>query len=130
MLWVSYAVSPRGHRTSVIVKAIKARVRLFTSAYILNEVARTLIDDFGKSQRFANQSCQAILRVTRLIDLPEQVGEFVPADPGDNPIIQTALTAKADYLVTADKVLLDLGKVRDVAILTLDQFAARLPAAH
>ena len=43
-------------------------------------------------------------------------------------MIQTALTGKADVLVTADKVLLALVKVQDVEIISLDEFLLRLPS--
>jgi hypothetical protein len=55
------------------------------------------------------------------------IRSYVSAEPGDNPIIQTALTGKADCVVTADKALLALGKVQDVEIISLDDFAIRLP---
>jgi predicted nucleic acid-binding protein len=42
-------------------------------------------------------------------------------------VVQTALSAKSDYLVTADKVLLALRKVRDVEIMSVRTFAQLLP---
>jgi predicted nucleic acid-binding protein len=42
-------------------------------------------------------------------------------------VVQTAITSKSDYLVTEDKVLLDLRKVRDVEIVNVKTFAERLP---
>jgi hypothetical protein len=127
MLWVSYSVSEKGYRHAVIQRAVKARVRLATSAYILNEVARTVVQDFGKTERFALLACKAILRLARLVRIPPMPGRFVPGDPDDDPIIETALSAKADCIVTADKVLLSVGKARGVEIITLDQFVERLP---
>jgi hypothetical protein len=49
------------------------------------------------------------------------------ADPNDNPVIQTALSGKADSVLTADKAMLALGKVRDVEIIPLAEFVTRLP---
>ena len=68
-----------------------------------------------------------IWRLALVVDLPPALRSYVTADPGDNPIIQTALTGKADCVVTADKALLALGKVQDVEIISLDDFASRLP---
>jgi uncharacterized protein len=128
MLWVSYAANPDGPRRQLIDRAVRQRVRLATSAYILNEVARALVEVFGKSPRFATLAVQDILRITRLVRLPETVRPYVPADPNDDPIVQTALTGKADFIVTADKALLGLAKVRDVEIISLDEWLTRLPA--
>lgn len=50
----------------------------------------------------------------------------VPGDPNDDPIVQTALTGKADYLVTADTEVLRLGKIRSTEVITASEFALRL----
>lgn len=41
-------------------------------------------------------------------------------------IVQTALSARADYLVTADQEILKLKKVGNVEIITAAEFARRL----
>jgi predicted nucleic acid-binding protein len=65
---------------------------------------------------------RAVLRLAKLVSLPPVVGHHIPGDPNDDPIVQTALSAKADYLVTADAAILQVGKVRDIEILTPAQF--------
>ncbi len=62
--------------------------------------------------------------------LPKNIRSFVPGDPKDDAVVQTAVSSKSDYLVTADAVLLELGKVQNVEILTVKTFAQRLPAPH
>lgn len=111
MLWVSYAANPEGSRRQAINRAIRNRVRLLTSAHILNEVGRVLSEAFGKSPRFITLALQDILRITRLVQLPQTTRPYVPADPDDDLIVQTALTGKADCIVTADKGLLAVAKV-------------------
>ncbi len=68
-----------------------------------------------------------IRRLAVVVELPPAIQSYVTADPGDNPNIQTALTGKADCVVTADKAMHALGKVQDVEIISLDDFATRLP---
>ena len=46
--------------------------------------------------------------------------------PKDDAIVQTAVTAGADYLVTADKEILKLKKVRGVQLITAAEFARLL----
>jgi putative PIN family toxin of toxin-antitoxin system len=130
MLWVSYLVHGQGSRHRLVERAIKAKVRFFVSEYILHEVAETLVKDFKEARRVARLAVDAVLRRSKLVALPSVIEPHVPGDPKDAAIVQTALTAKADYLVTADKVLLDLTKVRDVVILTVREFAERLPASR
>lgn len=60
--------------------------------------------------------------MARLVDLPPSTPRHVPGDPDDDPIIQAALVAKAHYLVTADKELLKIKKVRNVEIVGAAKF--------
>jgi putative PIN family toxin of toxin-antitoxin system len=126
MLWVSYAANPEGMRRQVLDRAVRQRVRLYSSAYILNEVARVLVEDFNKTQRFATLSAHAILRLTRLVPVPKSVRSFVVDDPNDDPIVETAMRAKADYLVTQDKAILSIGQIHDLRIMTIQEFAQLL----
>ena len=50
----------------------------------------------------------------------------VPADPDDDKIIAAAIEAKADYIVSEDKHLLDLGEHEGIPIMNREQFAAEL----
>jgi predicted nucleic acid-binding protein len=65
-----------------------------------------------------------------LINLPKSVRSFVPGDPDDDAVVQTAISSKSDYLVTADTILLELGKVHNTQIITMDTFAQSLPTSQ
>jgi putative PIN family toxin of toxin-antitoxin system len=127
MIWVSFCTRVDGYRHRLIERARRARVRLFVSSYILDEIYRVLTEDFTRSQRFGFLARRAVLRRTREVILPQNLRRWVTADPGDDPIIETALTAGAGYLVTADTELLKLGKVQGVEIITAAQFDQLLP---
>ena len=126
MIWVSYCTAQDGFRHHLIERARRQRVRFFVSEYILDELVEVLVEDLGQTRRYALLARRAVLRIAKLVPLPPSPGQFVPGDPDDDPIVQTALAAKADDLVTADKEILKLAKVRDVVILTPAQFADRL----
>jgi predicted nucleic acid-binding protein len=81
-------------------------------------LTETLIDDLRRTRRYAWLARRAVLRIARLVQLPALSYRHVPGDPADDPIVQTALSAKAHFLVTADKELLKLTKVRSVEIIT------------
>lgn len=127
MLWVSYATHRDGPRHAALNRAVDQRVRLVTSRYIMDEVERILTEKSQKPRRFVQLARQKILRLATEVELPRVVRPYVADDPNDNFVIQTALSGKADLIVTADKVLLTLGKVQDVEIISLDDFAIRLP---
>jgi putative PIN family toxin of toxin-antitoxin system len=129
MLWVSYCTLAGGFRQKLIDRARRNRARLFVSDYILKELTDTLIEDLGRSRRFAWLARRAVLRAARLVKLTAHVIRHVETDPADDAIVQTALTAKADYLVTADKELLRLKNVLNTEIITANRFAEILDAA-
>jgi putative PIN family toxin of toxin-antitoxin system len=127
MMWVSHATRADGLRAQSIERALRQRVRLFTSEYILAEIERVLGEYLGLPQPFVRRTLRMIRRLATVVELPASAKPIDVDDPGDAPVIQTALTGKADLIVTADKVLLDLAKVRDVEIISLDEWVRRLP---
>jgi putative PIN family toxin of toxin-antitoxin system len=130
MLWVSYTTRRHGSRHRLIDRAIKAKVRLFVSDYILAELEKVLREDLGESARYALLARRAVLRRAKRVVLPKTIRKFLPGDPNDDAIVQTALTSKADYLVTADSLLLGLGKVQNMQIIAVKDFAQRLPMSR
>jgi putative PIN family toxin of toxin-antitoxin system len=126
MIWVSYCTLHDGFRHRLIERGRRQRVRFFVSHYILKELSDTLTEDLGLTKRFASLARQRVLRLARKVILPKVVGAFVPGDIGDDPIVQTALSAKADFLVTADREILRVRKVQDVEIITAQRFAELL----
>jgi hypothetical protein len=126
MIWVSYCTLKDGFRHRLIERARRQRVRFFISEYILHELVDVLVKDLGRTRRYAFMARRAVLKIAKMVALPHSPGRFVPGDPDDDPVVQTALAAKAHYLVTADKEILKLTKVQAVEILTADQFADRL----
>ena len=118
MVWLSYCTLRDGYRHRLIEYARRKRVRFFVSEYILTELIETLVEDLGRSRRYALLARQTVLRIARLVDRPHSIRRRVPGDPDDDPVVQTALSAKADYLVTADREILAVKKVQDVEIIT------------
>ncbi len=126
MMWVSYCTLQDGYRHQLIERAHRQAVRIFVSDYILDELTRTLVDGLNRSRRYAILARCAVSRIAKHVTLPPVVRPFVPGDPNDDPIVQTALSGKTDYLITADAEILKLVKVQDVEILTAAQFDEKL----
>ena len=126
MLWVSYCTIADGYRHRLIEAARKKRVRFFASDYILDELVKALVEDLHRSRRYAGLARRAVLRIAKLVKLPAGRYRHVPGDPDDDPIVQTALVAGVDYLVTADKEILKVGQVQSVEIISLSHFENRL----
>jgi predicted nucleic acid-binding protein len=92
------------------------------SGYILDELSKVLSEDLGRNRCFVSLARKAALRIAKFVSLPPAIRSRVPGDPNDDPIFQTALSARAEYLLTADTEILAVGKVEDVAIISASQF--------
>ena len=111
-----------GEATAQILNAtIAARWRIYANLHVLTEVRRVLVERLGFSERSAISVCRRIVRRSRLVrDRPSR--HRVPTDPNDNLILQAALTAGADYLVTNDRHLLELHPYEGVQIVSIAQY--------
>ena len=99
----------------------RAGWRTFARAYLLDELERVLTVKLGFSRRLALLSRGRIVRHSKLIE-PGASRHVVPGDPADNPILQAALTAGADYLVTNDAHLLALDPYEGLRILSMESY--------
>jgi putative PIN family toxin of toxin-antitoxin system len=99
------------------------QMRLDISDAILDETIGVLRDKFGWDGyrlHFARLELQKIAnRVT-----PMQTVDVVD-DPDDNCIIECALTAGSDYIVTNDNALLRIGKYGDITIVRVSEYLER-----
>lgn len=70
---------------------------------------------------------QRIVRRSTLVD-PASSRHVVPDDPQDNPILQSALRARCDYLVTNDRHLLALHPYQGLRIVSMAEYHELLTA--
>ena len=124
------------------VAAIKAavaaeRAEIFIDAACEAELERALGYDLGRKFTLAAEAQGACLafcrRVARRIDSPAPEAERaqLPAcrDPDDQKFLEAALDARAEFLVTKDRALLDLAhRVARFRILTPEGFEKADPS--
>ena len=102
---------------------IRLRVRhgeieLFLSDFILAELERILRDKFRFTTRQTDDRVTAIRRMATLV-VPKERIALVAAKDDDNRILECAVAAHADYLVTGDKEhLLPLQSIGTTRIVT------------
>jgi len=83
-----------------------------------------LTDILGRS-KFEQKIAASMLTVDQLVDRYAELVQVVRpvptprivSDPDDDAVIGTALAAKADLLVTGDRLLLSVGHYQDVRII-------------
>lgn len=105
-----------------------AEEQVFTLAVswpIQREVERILREKFGWTDERAVATCQKIWKVS-LVVTPSQ-GQVVTVcpDPDDNRILECALAARVNVIVSGDHHLLDLEEFERIPIVTPRQFLDR-----
>jgi putative PIN family toxin of toxin-antitoxin system len=125
---VSAAISPKGPPAEII-KAWRAQSFVWvTSLPLLRELDETL-----SSQRlrryiaWSDDELQEFLsraRAAAKIVSPGSTVEVIRVDPADNRVLEAAVASAADYVVTGDRHLLDLGSYHDIPIVTPARFVA------
>jgi uncharacterized protein len=96
----------------------RGEVSLFLSPFILTELERVLREKFRFSKRKTDDRVTTIRRMATMVEPVDRIALVVAKDD-DNRILECALAARADYLVTGDtKHLLPLRSIGTTLILT------------
>jgi putative PIN family toxin of toxin-antitoxin system len=119
-----------GKPQEILKAALAGDLRLCISEAMVTELQRVLQrPKFG----FKAQIIQSIIsELTLLADwvTPKKHLDLVKDDPADNLVIDCAVEASADYIITGDKHLLQLGKCGKVEIANPDAFIKILARSH
>lgn len=115
-----------GNERLLLDLALRGRFEWYPSPLILDEVAGVLARKF----RWADDDVQQALRRLRqsaTVIHPPRVTEVIEGGHADNRILECAVAAAADYLVTGDRRhLLPIGEHRGVRILRPARFISSL----
>ncbi len=122
-VWLS-GIFWQGNAGGIIKLGEGGRIRIFVSREILQEIAKTLEMGREKFQRFVEDYNSAIeglveyvLKITEVIK-PTVKLNIVTEDPSDNKILECAVAAKADYIISGDRHLLNLKSFEGIGIIT------------
>jgi putative PIN family toxin of toxin-antitoxin system len=105
----------------IIEQILSGKHRFYTSMDLLAELDCVLKLKFQNSQAAAADTLEAIKRIARLT-IPKYEINAIQDDPDDNRVLECALSAEADVIISGDKHLLKLKKFRDVLILNPQEF--------
>lgn len=101
------------------------RYKLYTSNEILKETVRVLASD--KFQFSRDEIADAVASIVDAADVVEPKTKIkVISDDPDNRILECAVKAKADFIVSGDSHLLDLKEYKGIRILKPAPFLALL----
>jgi uncharacterized protein len=99
-------------------------MRLAVSEPILAEVRRVLGDKFRRTPEEVAEADRLIRGFAELVT-PTRRLAVVVEDPDDDRILECAVAARAQVLVSGDKDLLRLGEFEGIAIVTVTTFLER-----
>jgi len=116
---------PDGMADRAYLLARRGVVELHTSTFILGEVERILREKFGWEEERVVRAMAQVRRIAVAVHEPEESVDVIENDPTDNRILECALAASAELVVTGDKKhLLPLRSFQGVSIVGLRDFLA------
>ena len=115
-----------GNERLVLELALRGRFELCLSPFILEEAAGVLTRKFVWDEGRSSQALRALGNAGTVI-YPRRLPEVIEGGHADNRILECAVEASADYLVTGDRRhLLPLGTHGGVRILNAPRFLSAL----
>lgn len=123
---VSAFVTEDGLAAELLIQCAQ-KATLYTAEDILQETRRVLLERGHLRRRFSYSDAQ----VERFIEALRAQCTVVPSlpdlrvierDPKDDMVIACAVAAQADYIVSRDRDLLDLGTYQGIQIITPEAF--------
>lgn len=128
---VSSFLSKGGVSFAILQQGKAGKFIWYCTEEILQETRRVLLEEprIRRRYHYTNEQVRDFLESIRAIattvqSLPEI--SVVKRDPKDDKILACALQARAHYIVTRDKDLLDLKSYRGIHIITPEDFIALL----
>src|SRR3989338_5494796 len=117
----------RSPTCSTIMEFLKVRsFSLVSSESLLNEFREVLLD-----KKFTSLTDQEVRNLTIIIKINALIvnpTHKIQAcrDPEDNKILEAAVSSNADFIVTGDKDLLTIKKIKNTIIITPKEFIHKL----
>ncbi len=127
-IFISAFIVPGSQGEQAFFYARQGRFDLYTSVAILTETARKLREKFDQSAEGVTEALKLVSRISEVLK-PRTKVTALEDDP-DNRILECALEARADLVVTGDRHLLKLKKFHDIPIIRLADFLRMFPEEH
>ena len=124
------AVLYGGNPRTILEAALSGAIEVAVSEAIVQEFQAVLLRQrFGLSVQFVHNVVAELTSLAEWVT-PEQHHQVVTEDPSDNLVLDCAVAANAQYLVTGDAHLLRLQSFQGVAIITPQHFIEVLQGVH
>lgn len=119
-----------GNERMVLELALRGRFDFFLSLFILEEVAGVLMRKFGWDEECTTQVIRILESAATVIE-PPCLEEVIEGGHADNRVLECAVAANANYLVTGDRRhLLPLEEHQGTRIVNAPRFLSALAQAR
>ncbi|MHB1465244.1 MAG: putative toxin-antitoxin system toxin component, PIN family [Thermoleophilia bacterium] len=118
----------RGRKPEIVLRLSSApfkRYDLYTSQEILKELDRVLGEKFLWPAENRELETRRIFEWADVVK-PTKTISAIPSDESDNRILECAVKAKADFIVSGDSHLLNLKEYEGISVITPAQFLKKL----
>ena len=132
-LFASSLMKPKSNPGKILGLVKQNKVELILSPAIIREIKRILL--YPKIQKYQQKSVQEIdayfedILMFAWIVEGEEIVDVIKDDPADNKYLACAYEGEADYIVSGDHHLLDLGTYQGIDIIKAREFLS-LWATH
>ena len=129
-IYVSSMINTKGNPKQIMLAWEQGAFDVVVSRPILHEVGRVI--RYPRIVKRHKQDENAIKRFLKLLEdgamlvVPTESLNVVQEDESDNRYLECAIEGKAQYIVSGDKHLLDVGEYKGINILTPAEFVTLL----
>ena len=112
----------QGKQFELLKLAKLGEIKIILSPQIIEEFKEVISRErFGFSKEKINEAVRQILEIAEII-IPKQKLDIVKDDLADNIILECALEAKANYIISGDEHLLALKEYKSIRIINTTEF--------
>ena len=114
-IYISAMITPSGRLNMWldIAAASESAIELYCSEEILEEVREKLVEKFGLSKDRVDDFLESLRTIAKMVTPSERV-RVVKNDPDDDMVVECAIEAKAQLVVSADPHIHKLDEYRGI----------------
>ena len=120
---VSALIAKQGFSAKLFEQIISDKVQNFTSKEIIEEI-KDVLNRKEITERASEKAREFILTeyLKHSVKVNPKTKFEIAKDPDDNKFIETAIEAKTGFIITGDKIFLELKEFKGIKIITAKEF--------
>jgi len=119
-----------GNSREILKLAAKRTIFVFSSPSLEQELADKLRNKFRHSDKIIAHELATYRELVHQFVFPKKSLKVIKIDEADNRVLEAAIESRAQFIITGDKHLLELGDYKGIKILKPTEFLSRTPFAE